>query len=216
MGPAHPLFVLVLIALRRASLIHSTPTTTTAAAAADPTDTSSRPARTLLLPANDADALALLLSLEQKEFVKELLLVGRSSVVQRAVAQGVVDPNLRLKSRDGVDFPLIHTAAAVDAVPLLRLLIFERDVDPNEPAGDGFSPLHAAIGNLKERAALFLTRNVPHIDVNVRWLEGKTPLMLAAQRGMLEVMKALMAKGAQVDQQDNEGRTALIYAASGK
>jgi ankyrin repeat protein len=194
--------------------------TTADAAAAELVDAPSRLARALRLPADDAAALALLQSppppLDRQIIVAELLRARRFGLVQRAVEQGVVDPNLQLKSRNGVDFSLVHAAASVDALSLLRFLILERGVDPNRVDGHKESPLHAAIINRKERAALFLTRNVPHIDVNVRGRNGATPLMLATENGMLEVIKALVTKGAQVDLEDNEGGTVLIHAAAGE
>jgi ankyrin repeat protein len=199
-------------------LSSTSPVPTTVAAAAELVDAPSRPARALILPADDAAALALLQSppppLDRQIIVAELLRARRSSVVQRAVAQGVVDPNLRLKSRDGFEIPLIHMTAAVDAVTLLRFLVFERDVDPNDSGEHAFIPLHAAIITLKERAALFLIRDVPHIDINVRGRKGATALMLATKEGMVETMKALVAKGAQVEAVSEDGHTALIYAAA--
>ena len=52
-------------------------------------------------------------------------------------------------------------------------------------------------------------------DVDVRDAErGRTPLMLAAERGDLEMMTVLMPAGADVDARSEEGWTALIHAVS--
>jgi ankyrin repeat protein len=53
-------------------------------------------------------------------------------------------------------------------------------------------------------------------DVNdVRIPDGKTPLMLAAQRGDAKVLRVLLAADppANINQQDHDGMTALVYAA---
>ncbi len=52
-------------------------------------------------------------------------------------------------------------------------------------------------------------------DVNARDKEHQeTPLMLAAERGLISIVKILIENGASTDNQDMYGRTALIHAAS--
>jgi ankyrin repeat protein len=51
--------------------------------------------------------------------------------------------------------------------------------------------------------------------VNARSGIGLTALMPAASWGHSDIVAALLAKGAQVNLQDQEGRTALIWAAFG-
>lgn len=50
-------------------------------------------------------------------------------------------------------------------------------------------------------------------DVNARNKDGLTPLIAAADKGHLEVVKFLVEKGADVNAKDNNGRTPLIAAA---
>ena len=42
---------------------------------------------------------------------------------------------------------------------------------------------------------------------------GSTPLIYAAERGLIEVLKALLTAGADIDKADDYGCTPLIYAA---
>ena len=49
-------------------------------------------------------------------------------------------------------------------------------------------------------------------DVNAKDVGGRTPLHLAASRGLKEVIELLIAKGADVNAKDNQGRTPLDVA----
>ncbi len=51
------------------------------------------------------------------------------------------------------------------------------------------------------------------MDVDVRGLQGSTPLILASDRNALPIVKQLLALGADVNAQDDKGRTALSHAA---
>lgn len=94
-----------------------------------------------------------------------------------------------------------------DALPHLR-----PGVDPNVQWGKGITPL---LGNLRQqraRAALFMIEQVPGCDVNLGGPEGVFALTSAAQDGMLRVMRALMAKGADVDAVDDHGFPVIMFA----
>lgn len=76
----------------------------------------------------------------------------------------------------------------------------------------GVSPLLSAIvARTKEDKALALIE--AGANVNVRDKDGVTPLMLAAERGRLQVFDALMEAGADVFAVDNSGRSILRRAA---
>ncbi len=70
--------------------------------------------------------------------------------------------------------------------------------------------IHHAIENGQEAAALFLIQH--NCDVNASCEDGLTPLMLAARRGMVVVMEALLAKGAWINATDDHGERALHHA----
>ena len=50
-------------------------------------------------------------------------------------------------------------------------------------------------------------------QVNAKTKDGKTPLMVAADKGNAEVAQALLAKGADATLKDAKGKTALDMAA---
>lgn len=71
------------------------------------------------------------------------------------------------------------------------------------------SPLHLAIKTGDSLALLYL---VDLHDVNKKDSEGITPLHLAAQLGKIESVMALLERDADIDAEDNSGRTPLAYA----
>lgn len=90
-----------------------------------------------------------------------------------------------------------------------------------------FTPLYLAVdSNLGERPVLFSmamdTYPNPIIlvnlliekkaDLNSRNIKGRTPLMAAASRGSLKLLKILLDSGANIDDLDDDGKTALMYA----
>ena len=51
------------------------------------------------------------------------------------------------------------------------------------------------------------------LDINVKVKDGKTILMLAAEEGRVDTVKALIRKGVDVNiKEEKHGRTALLYA----
>jgi ankyrin repeat protein len=149
---------------------------------------------------------------DQAAMVKELFKTrGGADVIEQAVEKGMLDPNLKMNPGN-----LIHCAATFGPVSLLRYLIFKRGVDPNQQAGDGqINPLTLAICASNEPACLFLINDVPGVDLEARSSDGNTPLMTAAGEGMVKVMKALVAKGVDVEaSNDADGfrTTAVVHA----
>lgn len=56
-----------------------------------------------------------------------------------------------------------------------------------------------------------MMNDAPGCNLNERANDGATPLILAAQRGMMEVMRALVAKGVDLEVVDRDTKTALIH-----
>jgi ankyrin repeat protein len=143
----------------------------------------------------------------------ELLDRGRFEPVLQAVEAGVMEPGLVLDGENRIK--LVHIAAAKGAVPLLRALVLAHHVDADEPAVHGYRPLHAATKHRRVEASLFLIQEAPGVDLNARVQgeHGMTPLMFAVRgEGMLEVTKALVAKGAQLEVKDSKNFTAIMHA----
>jgi uncharacterized protein len=117
---------------------------------------------------------------------------------------GAAAPHCRAAAAD--DY---FTAVKRDNVSnVLRLLL--RGLDANTLDDSGQHALHVALRFDSVNVALYLAR-LTGVNLNAVNTQGETPLMLAALRGHMEVMRALMAGGADVNK---PGWTPLHYAAT--
>lgn len=87
----------------------------------------------------------------------------------------------------------------------------ERGFDPNAPDDSGQLAIIRALQAESYETALALA-SLAQLDPHARNRSGETALMMAALKGRLDVCRALIARGAALDQ---PGWTALHYAASG-
>jgi len=145
-----------------------------------------------------------------EEAVQAHFAAGRFDLIQQAIEEGDLDPNLPCQRP--VPCALIHVAATKDAVDLLRHLVLKCGVDPNQRTQAGWSPVMAAIAARKEAAALWLITEAPGLEPDVRGPLNSTAMIHAAAAGMVEVMDALLAKGAAVEARDDNDHTALVHA----
>ena len=106
-------------------------------------------------------------------------------------------------------------AASGGVVGVMEALVAKK-VDIEVADNHGKQALHHALGLKKEAAALFLIRRDPPCNVNAPDEDGKTPLMYAAERGMLVVLKALVAKDVDTEVADKRGKRALDHASERK
>lgn len=102
------------------------------------------------------------------------------------------------------------TALEVDNETGLAQLL-ARGMDPNTRDPRGQHGLYLALRGGANKSFRLLLRH-PDVQVDAPNAADETPLMMAALRADTEAMKALLAKGAQVNR---EGWTPLHYAASG-
>jgi len=86
-----------------------------------------------------------------------------------------------------------------------------RGFDPNTPDPKGQNGLLMALSEPALKAAQALL-DAPKIDVNVRNRQDESPLMIAALKGQLDMVRELIAKGADVNK---PGWAPLHYAATG-
>lgn len=165
------------------------------------------------LPTSDAGVMAAFASPPpphtKEEIVCNLLGRNRVDLVRRAVEQGLLSPDAKLQL---TKCSLLAGVASLDAVDMMHYLIFEMGVNPNEQWGVGITPLLGALGQQRERAALFMIEEVPGCDVNLRGPGGIGALTSAAMQGMLRVMRALVAKGADVNAIDAQGFPVVLNA----
>jgi uncharacterized protein len=104
----------------------------------------------------------------------------------------------------------LATAAEMnDGRAVLALLL--KGVDPNLADSRGRTPLFTAVREQSQQALDSLLSS-PQLNVNAVNANGETPLMIAALKGSLPAVKALVKRGAAVNR---EGWTPLHYACSG-
>lgn len=89
--------------------------------------------------------------------------------------------------------------------------LLARGFDPNTPTEDGQTGLLLAIRAENWQVAQLLAAH-PELKVDLANGHGETPLMMAALRGRLDLMRTLLQRGAAVNR---DGWTPLHYAASG-
>lgn len=89
--------------------------------------------------------------------------------------------------------------------------LLRRGFDPNTPNAHGDKGLLLAL-QLESDKVFFALLQSPQVDVNAHNARGETPLMLAAIKGNLPAVQALLARGADVNQ---PGWAPLHYAVSG-
>jgi ankyrin repeat protein len=88
--------------------------------------------------------------------------------------------------------------------------LIARGFDPNTPDPKGQNGLMMALAEPAPKAAQALLA-APKLDVNARNRQGETPLMIASLNGELDLVRELIAKGADINK---PGWTPLHYAAT--
>ena len=119
--------------------------------------------------------------------------------------------------------PLLRAAHAGD-IPVIKLLL-EHGALPDLPNFNGDTPLMAAVGkgwinaptrgafyNEEEALQAYALLRAAGANVNARTHFDETPLHSAALRGWNEIVKRLIADGAEVDAADRNGLTPLDFA----
>jgi ankyrin repeat protein len=104
----------------------------------------------------------------------------------------------------GGDTPLLHAANL--GIVETGLMLLERGANPLAAFPNGDTLLHFAPLPLVEAA---LARGA---GIEARRVDGVTPLCMQAFNANLDVVKFLIAHGAQIDARDNNGRPVLDYA----
>jgi uncharacterized protein len=119
--------------------------------------------------------------------------------------------------------PLLRAAKAGD-IPVIKLLL-AHGADANLPNFNGDTPLMAAVGkgwiNSPTRGAFYSEEQALEVyallraagaDVNLRTHFNETALHSAALRGWNDIVKRLVADGAELDIADGNGLTAIDFA----
>jgi hypothetical protein len=141
---------------------------------------------------------------EREGNLSERLLRRISTEDVRDLLDRGADPNA---ADDVGQTALMHAAFPPFNVEKFRLLV-EAGADVEARRNDGVTGLHLACAGGEARAAEEWIR--AGANVHARTPEGATPLMLAA--GWCEIVRMLLAAGAEVNAVDQDGHTALVYA----
>lgn len=127
-------------------------------------------------------------------------------VLQCLIANGA-DTNLRSGSNE---MTALMTACQKRNIQFVNTLL-EAGADPNLTR-DGQTALYVALGC--PAIVKILLAHGARVDVRDESRE-QTPLMMAAEYRCIEEAEILLAASAAIDEQDNQGRTALMYAVYG-
>ncbi|KAK3248559.1 hypothetical protein CYMTET_31089 [Cymbomonas tetramitiformis] len=101
----------------------------------------------------------------------------------------------------------LHAAAERGTVELVRELL-EKSAEVDAEDREGRTALTVALAFGQEAAARALLEAGAGVNAGT----GRRPLHAAAERGTVEMVRELAGKGAEVDAEDGEGRTALTVA----
>ncbi|XP_075347672.1 ankyrin repeat, SAM and basic leucine zipper domain-containing protein 1 [Mycteria americana] len=150
-----------------------------------------------------------MLQADKKEALKKALFRGDVSLIEELLNSGV-----SIESGFQFGWTPLMCAASVADFAVVRLLLdrganacFEIDKYTVLMAA---CTAHASEENILKTVELLLSRNA---DPNLTCRRQMTPLMYAARKGYPQVVALLVAHGSHIDAQDENGYSALIWAA---
>ena len=145
---------------------------------------------------------------------------------QKASAGLLLARGAAIDARDQEGDTPLHWAALSGSLDVAALLL-AKGADPRALDQDGETPLHAAARWLNEDlpmlarkrlyerhrdiAVLLLDR---HVEIDPRNRKGYTPLLLAVEGNLWDLIDALVARGADINARNQEGKTPLGLALS--
>ncbi|NWX06675.1 ASZ1 protein, partial [Caloenas nicobarica] len=150
-----------------------------------------------------------MLQADKKEALKKALFRGDVSLIEELLNSGI-----SIESSFQFGWTPLMCAASVADFAVVRLLLdrganacFEIDKYTVLMAA---CTAHASEENILKTVELLLSRNA---DPNITCRKQMTPLMYAARKGYPQVVALLVAHGSHIDAQDENGYSALIWAA---
>lgn len=149
---------------------------------------------------NDRGETALLLAAEGAD----------AAVLEMLLGTG---PDMNQRDHDG--YTALKRAAERCRVDNTRVLL-DRGADMTIRDNDGETLLMAAIRRCGEESEIVSILLGKSMDINASTKEGKTALMMAAEHGQINTVKALLERGADAKQKDLYGKSAQEFAEKSK
>ncbi|KAL2081407.1 hypothetical protein ACEWY4_023260 [Coilia grayii] len=132
--------------------------------------------------------------------------MGHAGVVNRVLFWGAAVDTI-----DGEGRTALCLAAARGNVEVVRALL-DRGLDENHKDDLGWTPLHAAACEGHRAVCAALTERGSMARVGELDVEGRTPLILAAQEGHCGTVRLLLDRHSPIDQRGYDGHSALSAA----
>ncbi|GMH32668.1 hypothetical protein BSKO_00502 [Bryopsis sp. KO-2023] len=117
------------------------------------------------------------------------------SAVKKLLDPRSTKPAADVDSKNAVGSTPLMIAAASNSIDILKVLL-KSGAQVDLQNDDGFAAMHFVTSG---KAATQLFQSQSRLDLEVRTNRGATPLYIATQNGRIEVMKALIDQGAEVD-----------------
>ncbi|EGD76633.1 hypothetical protein PTSG_07746 [Salpingoeca rosetta] len=102
--------------------------------------------------------------------------------------------------------------AAYHATPVMVLLLIEHGADAVLRDTEGRQPVHWATDNPNAEVMSVLLNRVPNLDINCRDDACMTPIMWACFHNREKIVKMLLKHGADLEEKDIDGKTAMHWA----
>lgn len=133
--------------------------------------------------------------------------MGHAGTVNRMLFWGAAVDGI-----DGEGRTALCLAAAKGSVEVVRALL-DRGLDENHKDDLGWTPLHAAACEGHKSVCAILTEQGSMARVGELDVEGRSPLILAAQEGHCSTVRLLLDRRSPIDHRAYDGHSALTAAA---